>query len=280
MSLGNLAALGIVESYKKLGNSPSIVEFGNQRISISKQFLRDHLKIKMNLEDKFRNTPSASHFYTAVGFSKYVPIELNSKDGALVMDLNHILREKYGYKEEFDLVVNNGTGEHIWNQHSVFANQHNLVSVGGLILNIVPFIPNLNHGFYNYNPIIFRDLAFANNYSWQFLLLGDNLGNVFEMDINSGECWREVKRQRPYSFSERYSLRRPKPYGYLEDLVYRKFRNKGHIYIVACYKKNENKEFVIPLQGKWIHNIDSELYLNPEFADYLAQPDTFKTFHS
>ena len=54
-------------------------------------------------------------------------------------------------------------------QKQVFTNLHNLTKVGGVILNVVPFSLWINHGFYNYNPITFRDLAYANEYKWNLI---------------------------------------------------------------------------------------------------------------
>ena len=45
-----------------------------------------------------------------------------------------------------DLVINNGTGEHVFNQHALFLNFHNLTKINGIMLNILPFIDWINHG--------------------------------------------------------------------------------------------------------------------------------------
>ena len=41
---------------------------------------------------------------------------------------------------------------------------HNLTKKNGLLLHILPFIDWVNHGFYNFNPIVFADLAASNDY--------------------------------------------------------------------------------------------------------------------
>ena len=80
------------------------------------------------------------------------------------MDLNRDLRSEYGYDETFDLVTNLGTGEHVFDQRRVFENVHNLTKPGGVMLYMLPFVNWLNHGFYNFHPVLFADLAAANGY--------------------------------------------------------------------------------------------------------------------
>ena len=108
--------------------------------------------------------PCTAAFFKALGFASYDAIDVNSRYGSLVMDLNSDLKERYGFDRTFDLVTNNGTGEHIFNQYAVFRNMHQLTQVGGILLFVLPFHNWMNHGFFNFNPILFGDLAAANGY--------------------------------------------------------------------------------------------------------------------
>ena len=92
------------------------------------------------------------------------------------MDLNRDLASHYGFSETFDLVTNNGTGEHVFNQSAVFSNAHALCKVGGAMLHVLPFVNYLNHGFFSYNPILFYDLAAANGYDVCRLSVASNRG--------------------------------------------------------------------------------------------------------
>ena len=64
----------------------------------------------------------------------------------------------------------------------------------------------------------------------------------------------------------------------LEKFIYSFRSHRGHDYIIAAYQKTSESEFSVPIQGKWIHNIDKEkakgVILNYD------QPDTFKRDHS
>ncbi|MEQ8736392.1 MAG: hypothetical protein RIC29_15820 [Rhodospirillaceae bacterium] len=44
------------------------------------------------------------------------------------------------------------------------------------MLHVLPMTPYLNHGFYNYYPTLFSDIAVANKYKWLFLWFGGRDG--------------------------------------------------------------------------------------------------------
>ena len=261
-----------------------MVEFGNQRIAFNEKivnlaFSRADPKIdEIVLSPDSLGEPSASKFYRHIGVRNYQCIDLNNKDGAHIYDLNMNLRDEYGFTEKFDLVVNNGTSEHIFDQKQVFTNLHNLTKVGGVILNVVPFSLWINHGFYNYNPITFRDLAYANEYKWNFLWLGSSSGKFKTFDPN-GMVNYETKRVKPFSFIERYHPRRPKKYSLIEKYFNSAIEDNGQIQIVSAFQKTSDRNFVNPLQGKWIHNVD-KLNATEKILNYLKQPDTFQKFNS
>jgi hypothetical protein len=66
--------------------------------------------------------------------------------------------------EQFDVVHNSGTAEHVFNQCQLFATVHQLCAQGGLMVHSLPCWGWVNHGFYNYQPTLVTDLAAANDY--------------------------------------------------------------------------------------------------------------------
>jgi hypothetical protein len=139
---------------------PRVLEFLDRR---GKLFDRKALTDLMALSVE-KQKPHTATFFRALGFAQYTAIDVNSKYGSLVMDLNVDLHDHYGFNRKFELVTNNGTGEHIFNQWMVFKNMHQLALEGGVLLFVLPFYNWLNHGFFNFNPILFTDLAAANDY--------------------------------------------------------------------------------------------------------------------
>jgi hypothetical protein len=65
----------------------------------------------------------------------------------------------------YDVVLNFGTTEHIFNQWNSFEVMHDALKVGGVVYHQLPASGYLDHGYYCYTPLFFRDLAAANGYS-------------------------------------------------------------------------------------------------------------------
>lgn len=98
--------------------------------------------------------------------SLFSPLEIVSvdKDGtstALRQDLNGPLDLRGA---EFDVVINHGTAEHVFNIAQVFKTMHDACAVSGLMIHESPFTGWVDHGFYCLQPTLFYDLAGANNY--------------------------------------------------------------------------------------------------------------------
>jgi hypothetical protein len=99
----------------------------------------------------------------------YRAIDLNGTEIAERHDLNHPVP----ITEQFDLVTNLGTGEHIFNQAQLFRTVHERTRPGGLMMHWLPNQGCYDHGFYNYHPTFVHDLAAANGYGVCILLLVD-----------------------------------------------------------------------------------------------------------
>ena len=103
-------------------------------------------------------------YYAGLGARSYTAIDVNDTYGSLVMDLNKDLDAEYQFREQFDLVTNNGTGEHVFDQAAVYRNAHKLTRPGGLMVHVMPFVNYVNHGFYSFHPNLYHALAVANRY--------------------------------------------------------------------------------------------------------------------
>lgn len=269
----------------------SVVELGNQtfqrdNISILKKYINE-----TNATTDFSNiiksadvADQTEQFFCSLGATRYVAVDVNTKYNSLPMDLNHSLANKYGFDEKFDLVTNNGTGEHIFDQCSVFKNIHNLVKKDGLMVHMLPFAHWPNHGFYNFNPILFFDLAYANDYQITRFLIGEGKGEFIEADISDGTRRSKKQSSRRFNPLMRFGALYIRCLSYLlnhgdladEDLVtIVKYPRRGHkllaaiekmqrgrkdkdISIFVVMRKVNEKEFRIPIQGKYFSDIESE----------------------
>lgn len=188
----------------------SVCEFGNQRFMGPGGFA------------------STKDYYFSLGYDRYVALDVNEAMDAVIVDLN----EPIDIGETFDLVTNNGTGEHVFDQRRVFENAHNLSH--RFMLHILPMGPWVNHGFFNFNPILFRDLAYANRYRAQ-VYIANRWGTTAQ--IGNDELYRE---------------KRPKVLESAMDRI------EGDVSVVAIFEKTLDSPFRLPFQGKYQSDIAND----------------------
>ena len=121
---------------------------------------------------------SAASYYRTIGITDYACLDCNSKHGAILVDLN----EPVDIKRQFDLVTNNGTGEHIFDQAMVLRNMHTLCRPGGHMIHVMPFHNWHNHGFYSFHPVLYRDLAAANGYTVVDMCIANRWGEASKLE--------------------------------------------------------------------------------------------------
>jgi len=68
------------------------------------------------------------------------------------------------FRESFDVVLNFGTTEHVFNQYNSFKVIHEAAKPGGYIFHQLPSTGYCDHCYFLYNPLLFLDLAEANRY--------------------------------------------------------------------------------------------------------------------
>jgi SAM-dependent methyltransferase len=103
----------------------------------------------------------AKVFYGIVfGEHVYRAVDLHGTAIAEKHDLNLPLP----FADQFDVVTNLGTAEHIFNQCQMFKSVHETTNPGGIMIHSLPNQGCFDHGFYNYHPTFIFDLSAANRY--------------------------------------------------------------------------------------------------------------------
>ena len=87
-------------------------------------------------------------------------IDFHGGPDALKLDLN----QPIDLGRRFDVVMNLGTVEHVFNVARAMATIHDHTRPGGLMLHGMPLTGWLEHGFYSFNSTFYFDLARANGY--------------------------------------------------------------------------------------------------------------------
>jgi len=109
-----------------------------------------------------RSSPFFSEIAALAGI-EYHAIDVCTAPRTNVVDLNgeplpavHVGR--------YDVVLNVGTTEHVFNQLNSFKVLHDAAKIDGVIYCQVPATGYFDHGYFCYTPLFFRDLAKSNNY--------------------------------------------------------------------------------------------------------------------
>lgn len=112
---------------------------------------------------------AAAWFYDrTLGQGRRVAIDMHGTKRAIKWDLNGPLPKRadgiIDFGGQFDIVVNSGTAEHVFDQRQLFETFNYCCKVGGLMIHAAPLTGWLQHGFYCYQPCFFADMAVANGY--------------------------------------------------------------------------------------------------------------------
>ena len=92
--------------------------------------------------------------------SDTVAVDLEGTAQAIKHDLNTPL----DLDRTFELVLNFGTGEHVFSTYQFFKTIHDVTAPGGVMVHGMPFYGWIDHGFYTFQPTFYWDLAQANGY--------------------------------------------------------------------------------------------------------------------
>ncbi len=171
----------------------------------------------------------AKLFYkTTFNAQKISAIDLHGTDIAI----NHDLNTQFDVKEQFDLLTNLGTGEHVFNQYMFFKNMHELTKTGGFMLHSFPNQGCYDHGFFNYHPTFVFDLADANKYQ---------VVSAAYVDLT----------KKPALLM---NIDRKK---YVEMAVQKKLSDYSALLVL--FKKTSDEPFAIPQQGYYTNNLPDDL---------------------
>jgi SAM-dependent methyltransferase len=98
--------------------------------------------------------------------SEIVSIDMNGPT-ALKLDLN----QPIALNQQFDLVYNHGTMEHVANPQNVMRTMHAHCERGGLMVHEAPWTGWLDHGMVSFQPTWFYDHAHANDYDIRYFAI-------------------------------------------------------------------------------------------------------------
>jgi len=158
--LERLARTGVVRP------GQSMLEFGPQDVDVPRALVQASAARLLGEAEAARRVARAydgegfhrtrqAEFYGMFGIASYASLDPFDPRAEYRYDLG----AKAPLSAKFDVVTNFGTAEHVFNIANVFRTAYDLLPVGGILLNVNPAHGDIDHGFYNLHPILFRTLA-------------------------------------------------------------------------------------------------------------------------
>jgi len=177
--------------------------------------------------------PWSRDFYESLGCAEHVAFDFFDKR-ATPCDFN----SPPTGGGDFGIVTNFGTSEHIFNQFAIMKFAHELIHPGGLILHSLPAAGGRDHGFYNYHPSFFWELARANGYEVvsfvyvpHYRLQSEVSGTPVVVDLHKATAWQG---NRPWTYEaliRKASIRtllKPKALIFNMSILWKCIRNPNH----------------------------------------------------
>ncbi len=138
-----------------LGNPfPSIKEL--RRSNLKKEMINQILERRIDIQAKYI-------FEDLFEASKFDVVDISEEELAdYIADLNE-LEFTTNHHKKYDLLLDLGTQEHVFNNNNFLQNVFNLLKPGGIYIFEVPCTGYIDHGFRQYSPTFFFDLCSANS---------------------------------------------------------------------------------------------------------------------
>jgi hypothetical protein len=117
---------------------------------------------------EWRGTPQETHisdvvFFRLLGLAEVHALDCSDFEGATVVhDLNVPVPAELWNR--FDLIVDGGTLEHVFDVRQSLANIGRMLTTGGRIIHVSPTNNWVNHGFFQFSPTLFYDYYAANGF--------------------------------------------------------------------------------------------------------------------
>ncbi|WP_170950897.1 hypothetical protein [Synechococcus sp. N26] len=173
-----------------LPKNGDVLDFGDQLL-----YSTDHASSIFpefqNISKSLSQYDQVTYLYQLLGLNRRDCTDYN-KNASFRIDLNYSLRAMPEIESKYDLVTNQGFSEHVFNQACAFEAFHYTCKPGGIIFHVLPCQGwadggGWGHGFYQYQPNFFRQLAMANDYEILSMKLSPFSPNPFLCDFDPKE---------------------------------------------------------------------------------------------
>jgi len=139
------------------------IPISEDRTNQLKKLINSNQHISSTPSMKKRGLISDIYYYNTLGFSTKDVIDIDPSQASIAFDLNQtgILAAT---KKQYDLVIDAGVMEHVFDTRNVLLNMTDLAKTNGYIIHIMISNNTMDHGFYQFSPTLFQDYYTANKY--------------------------------------------------------------------------------------------------------------------
>lgn len=173
----------IIQKKNKYKFQGPVLTLGNQDIYATEKNIMDWLEIEKipfrkplkisystssdvpRVNKEARDYVHAKTFFEFLGISEenYYDIDKFEFDKPkIIHDLQNPIDSKF--HDFFNLIIDSGTLEHIFDAKSVMENIVKMTKINGYVLQFIPAQNFLNHGFYQFSPTFFHDFYSSNGF--------------------------------------------------------------------------------------------------------------------
>ncbi|MBI5346627.1 MAG: hypothetical protein HZB76_05760 [Chlamydiae bacterium] len=179
MGLAKGAIKILMQEMKRKPFSGSILTLGRQDIFITYEVLQsiakkfrvalqklktDEILLSSKEQYKKKNYIADSTLFKALGFSECKTLDISDYESAdYIFDLNESRTPKI-LTTAFDVIIDGGTTEHVFNIPKVLQNIFNMLKFNGRIIHMSPMLNYVDHGFYMFSPRLFWDFYLTNKF--------------------------------------------------------------------------------------------------------------------
>lgn len=165
ININCLKALSLIEKRQSFSGK-SLLTLGRQNVGFRPRDLRKlfsvHNKNVSGNSDSIADKEFADSLFQALGFSSIDSMDYSAFEGAqIVHDLNKPIDAKY--HNAYDVVLDGGTLEHVFNFPVAIESCMQLVKRDGYLIIVTPANNLLGHGFYQFGPELFYRLFTKEN---------------------------------------------------------------------------------------------------------------------
>lgn len=193
-------------------------------------------------------------FYSIFGLRSYASVDSYDERASFRQNLN----TASSAAEKYDVVVDCGTTEHVFNAGNVFVYTHNSLKPGGVALKVLPTFGDNTHGFYNIHPTAYFDVARENGYDiLDFRYVDDMISRAPERGYSSFFTRSDLE-MRLQSFAGCASIQEAVSRNFLQTLQRSEAGGllpNAHNAVDYCFvamRKRVDADFVFPGQGVYL----------------------------